>query len=156
MIDNDIRILTFDELSTGELYDALYLRAKVFVEEQECPYLDLDYVDQQCLHCMLYEKGELMAYARVIPPGIQHGAVGIGRVVTARPRKGYGSRIFSAAMRAATDIFNANRIEISSQSYIQHFYERFGFRTVSEEFILEFRPHVSMVWDKETPYENFN
>lgn len=145
-IDN-IQILKFDELTPAQLYDALYLRAKIFVEEQGCPYLDLDYVDQKSIHCMLYENGELVAYSRVIPAGVQHSDVSIGRVVTSRPRNGYGRRIFKAAMEVAQREFMAERIEITSQTYIKKLYEEFGFRTVGEEFMLEFRPHITMYWE---------
>ncbi len=147
-MEQELRIKSFNELSVPELYDALYLRAKVFVEEQGCPYLDLDYVDQKSLHCMLYEDGKLVAYARVIPAGAQHDDVSIGRVVTSKPGQGYGYKIFSAAMDAAKEVFKAKRIEITSQVYIMHFYEYFGFHATSEEFVMEFRPHITMVWEE--------
>ena len=140
-------VKSFDELTKKELYDALFLRAKVFVVEQECAYLDLDYLDQKCLHCLLYDKAELVAYARVIPAGLQHEDVGIGRVVTSRQGQGYGYRIFAEAMKAAKEKLGARRIEIASQAYIQNFYRQFGFRAASEEYILEFRPHLTMIWE---------
>ena len=34
---------TFKELSTDDLYAILNLRQKVFVMEQDCPYIDADY-----------------------------------------------------------------------------------------------------------------
>ena len=37
---------TFDELSLDDLYAILNLRQKVFVLEQDCPYIDADYSDQ--------------------------------------------------------------------------------------------------------------
>ena len=48
-------VKSFDALTKKELYDVLFLRAKVFVVEQEWAYLDLDYLAQKCLHCMLYD-----------------------------------------------------------------------------------------------------
>ena len=38
---------TFKELSTDDLYAILNLRQKVFVMEQDCPYIDADYSDQE-------------------------------------------------------------------------------------------------------------
>lgn len=146
--DDNIHVLKFDELSTSQLYDILWLRAKVFVEDQGCPYLDLDYVDQKSMHCLLYENDALTAYARVIPAGAQHDDVSIGRVVTSRQGEGYGYRIFRAAMQVAVERFKAERIEITSQAYIRHFYEKFGFRATSGEFMMEFRPHLTMLWEK--------
>lgn len=148
MKNQNIILKQFSDLTLKELYDALYLRAKVFVEEQECPYLDLDYVDQKSLHCMLYDGENLIAYARIIPAGAQHDDVSIGRVVTSRPGHGYGKLIFASAMEAAKKYFNAKKIEITSQTYIMGLYERFGFKATSEEFILEFRPHITMIWEE--------
>ena len=88
-----------------------------------------------------------MAYARVIPAGLQHEDVGIGRVVTSRQGQGYCYRIFAEAMKAAKEKLGARRIEIASQAYIQNFYRQFGFRAASEEYILEFRPHLTMIWE---------
>ena len=35
----------FEELSKDELYAVLNLRQEVFIVEQNCPYIDLDYAD---------------------------------------------------------------------------------------------------------------
>lgn len=146
---DEIRVVKFDELTLQELYDVMHLRAKVFVEEQGCPYLDPDYIDQKSLHCLLYEDGELVAYARVIPAGAQHEDVSIGRVVTSRQGRGYGFKVFSKAMEVAVNQLGARRIEITSQAWIRHFYEAFGFKATSEEFMMEFRPHLTMLWEAE-------
>ena len=41
-----IKVKTFQELSTTELYKILQLRSEVFVVEQDCVYQDLDGKDQ--------------------------------------------------------------------------------------------------------------
>ena len=41
---------TFDQLSKAELYGILRLRAEVFVLEQNCPYVDIDNLDQEAMH----------------------------------------------------------------------------------------------------------
>ena len=54
---------TFKELSTDDLYAILNLRQKVFVMEQDCPYIDADYSDQEAFHLLGYdEKNILKAY----------------------------------------------------------------------------------------------
>ena len=56
---------TFKELSTDDLYAILNLRQKVFVMEQDCPYIDADYSDQEAFHLLGYdEKNILKAYLR--------------------------------------------------------------------------------------------
>ena len=41
---------SFHELSNDEIYEILHLRQEVFVVEQNCPYLDADYCDQDAFH----------------------------------------------------------------------------------------------------------
>ena len=43
----DYKWKKFDELSLDDLYAILNLRQKVFIVEQDCPYIDADYTDDQ-------------------------------------------------------------------------------------------------------------
>lgn len=54
----------FNELSIHELYDLLRLRAEIFVVEQNCPYQDVDGLDQQCTHILgfYFNNFYLLAY----------------------------------------------------------------------------------------------
>ena len=78
----DWKLYRFEELTTGVLYDILVLRAEVFVVEQACPYLDPDGKDKLSLHLCGYEENGLIAYARLIPPGIMYEEASIGRVLS--------------------------------------------------------------------------
>jgi ElaA protein len=51
------RCLPFSAMSADTLYRLLRLRSEVFVVEQACVFLDLDGLDQQCLHVL----GEFVA-----------------------------------------------------------------------------------------------
>ena len=42
----------FSELTTDELYAIIHLRQKVFIVEQDCPYIDADYTDQKAYHLL--------------------------------------------------------------------------------------------------------
>ncbi|MFN5803859.1 MAG: GNAT family N-acetyltransferase, partial [Sphingomonadales bacterium] len=72
----------FQELTGDELYALLRLRAEVFVVEQSCAFQDLDNKDQPSYHLLGYQNDELVAYTRLVPPGISYEAASIGRVVT--------------------------------------------------------------------------
>ncbi|HEY0779447.1 MAG TPA: hypothetical protein VGD56_15880, partial [Gemmatirosa sp.] len=48
----DWRCAPFAELSLGDLYAALQLRALVFVVEQTCPFLDVDGSDHLARHLL--------------------------------------------------------------------------------------------------------
>ena len=56
---------SFSELSSIELYDLLNLRQQVFVEEQECAYIDADYSDQHSDHLLAYDGSQLVGYLRI-------------------------------------------------------------------------------------------
>ncbi|MCH5597258.1 GNAT family N-acetyltransferase [Niabella ginsengisoli] len=71
----------FEALSLHELYTILELRSEVFVVEQHCYYQDVDGKDQKSYHLMGWQHGVLMAYARLLPPGVSYAEQSIGRVV---------------------------------------------------------------------------
>ena len=57
----------FDELTNKELYEILQMRSKIFVVEQNCPYLDADGVDLNSYHVMLKDGEELAAIGNASP-----------------------------------------------------------------------------------------
>ena len=58
----DIKFIwkTYKDLSNDELYAILHLRQKVFVLEQDCPYIDADYSDQDAIHLLALKDNELI------------------------------------------------------------------------------------------------
>ena len=63
----------YPELRLDDLYDILELRQRVFVVEQNCPYIDADGVDLSSWHVVgRDEHAALVAYARIIPPGVKY------------------------------------------------------------------------------------
>jgi len=91
----------FESLSRRDVYDALQLRARVFILEQG-PYLDVDGLDVPAFHLLgrLAEPraglpaGELVLYLRALPPGLKFAEPALGRVVChAGPR--FGGRRFA-------------------------------------------------------------
>ena len=64
-------LYSFDQLTAPQLYALLQARSEVFVLEQQCPYQDLDGKDHQALHlCCWSGREDLLAYARLLPPGL--------------------------------------------------------------------------------------
>lgn len=137
---------TFEELTTGELYDLLRIRSDVFVVEQNCVYQDLDNDDQKSIHLWLTDDGKTVALCRVCPAGTHMERVSIGRVITTVRGKGYGKQIMLAGIETAKECFNASEIEIEAQEYAKGFYEMVGFRQSSEPFILDGIPHIRMIY----------
>ena len=66
----EVKIKTFDELTTKELYEILKLRADVFVVEQNCIYPDLDDIDYRSIHIFYENEDEtIAAYLRFFKKG---------------------------------------------------------------------------------------
>lgn len=136
----------FNELTLDELYELLRVRSEVFVVEQNCVYQDMDGDDKQSIHLWLTKGEKVVALARVCPAGVHLSENSIGRVITTVRGKGYGEQIMRAAIDAAVEHFGATLIEIEAQEYAQAFYEKVGFRKVSDTFMLDNIPHIRMHW----------
>ena len=143
---------TFEELTTQELYNILRLRAEVFVVEQDCPYQDIDNYDQKSLHICGSINGELLAYARILPPKLYYPEAAIGRVVTAKKIRmdGAGKQIMKFCLKKIYELYPDSDVRVMAQCYLNKFYSDLGFITKGEEFLEDGIPHVEMVL-KNTP-----
>lgn len=123
----------FESLTPKEMYALLRLRSEIFVVEQNCVFLDMDDKDQECQHLMLYHKKELMAYARIVPPGVTFEQASIGRIVSSHAArgKGFGKELVKLAIENCIRLYGNRPIKIGAQVYLKAFYESFGF--ISEE-----------------------
>jgi ElaA protein len=137
----------FHELTPEALYQALRLRAEVFVVEQNCPYLDEDNRDQSSLHLFGWVGPLLAAYVRILPPGLAFRELSIGRVVTSPivRRKGFGAVLMREAISRAWQAFGKQDIRIGAQYYLLDFYSSLGFRQVSEIYLEDDIEHVEML-----------
>ena len=140
-----LHIKTYHELTLDELYAILRLRVSVFVVEQNCPYMELDSLDQKALHIWLEDEGEIKAYLRVLDRGAENEHVALGRVIAVKRRCGLGTQILSEGIRAARQYFGAEKVYLEAQTYARGLYEKQGFRQISEEFLLDGIPHVRMI-----------
>lgn len=140
----------FNELTIAELYQILELRSKVFVVEQNCVYQDLDYKDQPSWHLMGWQDQQLVAYVRIIPPGISYTEASIGRVIThpAYRRTGLGKELMLLAIDKTCHQFEVETIKIGAQCYLIKFYGDLGFNICGDEYLEDGIPHVEMVYNK--------
>ena len=140
----EIRTKRFEELTTPELYEILRCRSEVFVVEQNSVYQDLDNEDKNATHVYVENSGKILAYLRVIDPGIKYPAASIGRVLTMKDARGKGLArlLMNEAIKIAKGI--APAIEIEAQAYLREFYTSLGFVETSGEFVLDGRLHISM------------
>lgn len=141
----DLVVKRFKELSIEELYKILQVRVAVFVVEQNCAYQEIDDKDRYSYHVFLKNDTGIKAYLRVIDKGVSFEEVSIGRVLTLKRGCGLGNRILLEGIKVAKERMNADRIKIEAQSYAKEFYEKAGFKQVSDEFLEDGIPHIRMV-----------
>lgn len=143
------QLKTFEELTVTELYHILQLRCEVFIVEQNCPYLDPDGKDLKSHHLMGSMDGNLVAYARLVKPGVSYQEVSIGRVVTSPKyrRGGYGIELMNEAISQIEYVYGKVPIRIGAQAYLKKFYESFGFVDLNEPYLEDGIPHLIMLRD---------
>ncbi len=132
----------FSELSTTELYEILKSRAEIFLLEQRIICQDLDNKDYESLHCFFVDKERVIAYLRALCSS--EGVVTVGRVLTLEHKKGLGSELMKKSIDAVKKEFNCKKIAVHAQKQAVGFYEKMGFCTISDEFLEEGIPHLTM------------
>ncbi len=140
-------VTPFAELRVEELYELLTLRQLVFCVEQSCVYLDCDGKDPAALHLLGRDAaGRLVAYARLLPPGVSFVEPAIGRVVSHpdRRRTGLGRELMREAIARTRAAFGPQAIRIGAQVYLRRFYEELGFLTAGPTYDEDGIPHVEM------------
>jgi len=140
----------FEELGVHALYDALALRCRVFILEQGA-YQDPDGLDQHAWHLLgRDDEGRLMAYLRVVDPGLKYDEPSIGRVITAPDARGMGAgkALMREGIARCTQVWPGRAIRISAQARLDRFYRELGFATVGEPYLEDNIPHIEMLWER--------
>lgn len=142
---------SFSDLTTRQLYAILQARSEVFVLEQNCPYLDPDGADLDCLHLMAWTDDQrLAAYLRIVPPGLKFQEASIGRVITSQFARGsgIGKQLLVKGIAACQAAHPGYAIRIGAQQYLEKFYQSFGFVTASAMYLEDDIPHIEMLLSK--------
>ena len=136
----------FSELTTDELYAIIHLRQKVFIVEQDCPYIDADYTDQDAFHLLAYKDNELIGYLRAFKPGIKYEGSSIGRIVTEMNSRGLGvgKQITKEGVNFLGKKYSDSEIIISAQHRLKSFYTDLGFISRGEVYLEDDIDHIQM------------
>ena len=147
MNDLSIYFKTYNELTKHELFDIYFLRQEVFIVEQDCVYQDIDNKDQHSHHLMAFDKEILVAYLRIVHPGISYDEPSIGRVLTkiTYRRRGISKNIMQFAIQKVKDVYNHSNIRISAQEYLIPFYSSLNFVPFGEVYLEDDIPHIEML-----------
>lgn len=127
-----ISMKSFRQLTAGEFFRICEVREQVFVLEQKITLCaELDEQDLHATHVTLSEDGVIVAYARCYAEdGIAH----IGRVLTTVRGKGYGREIMQLAIEVCRGQLGCRHILLHAQQQVIGFYEKIGFRVISDLF----------------------
>lgn len=141
------RLMSFEDLRVGELYELLRLRSEVFVVEQRCIFLDIDGDDRKANHLLGVQGGELKAYARCFGPGVKATEASIGRVATHPSARGIGLGhvLMGQAVAAVSQVWGPQAIRIGAQAHLAGFYAKHGFVDMGQPYIEDDIPHMEMI-----------
>ena len=145
----DWELKPFDDLTPAELYAVLQLRNEIFVVEQNCVFQDADNKDQYCHHLMGWVNNKLIAYTRIVPPGIAYKECSIGRVVVSATMRGKGIAqvLMQKSIAACHSLYGIASIRIGAQLYLEKFYSSFGFKPAGDVYLEDEIKHVPMLLD---------
>lgn len=144
----------FAALAPGDLYAALALRQRVFVVEQQCTFVDADGADEPAFHLLGWQaqadatgRAPLLAYLRLVDPGVKFAEPSIGRVITAPEARGrgFGRALMQEGLAGAARCFPGRDVRIAAQQRLERFYADLGFVTASAPYLEDGIPHVDML-----------
>ncbi|TWI62946.1 ElaA protein [Pseudoduganella lurida] len=143
--------LAFEAIPRKDLYEVLRQRQEVFVLEQTCLYPDLDGYDEAAHHLMAWQTIDgarrLVAYLRCLAPGAKYTEMSLGRILTPAIARGtgIGRQLVAEGIRRAEAQHPGHRIRIGAQQRLEHFYQSFGFATVSAPYDEDGILHIDML-----------
>ena len=143
-------VKSWQELTRGDIYAIGKLRIEIFVVEQNCPYQDFDGNDDKSDHLICYDEfGEIIAYSRIVFPGVSYEEVSIGRVVVKEKARGQklGNSLMKKSIAFVRDKYGKATIHISAQEHLFQFYNKLGFLKVTEMYLEDDIPHIGMELD---------
>lgn len=124
------------------------LRQSVFILEQQCLYPDIDALDEHAIHLLgTNSSQQLIAYLRILAPGIVYDEPAVGRVVVAESErgKGLGRLLVDKGILLSRQHYGNVAIRISAQHYLLALYEAAGFKTVGDVYLEDDIPHQQML-----------
>lgn len=140
----------FAQLDTHELYKIIQARIEVFCVEQQCPFQDLDDLDQDAWHLSaLNTDGVLLGYLRLVPPTATEPLPALGRIVTvgAGRGQGLGRPLVRHGLDQAKRRFPDQAVAAGAQMRLVEFYRSLGFVESDPPYLEDGIVHVRMVAD---------
>ena len=107
----------------------------------------MDNKDQPSYHFMGWKNEKLIAYTRIIPPGIAYPEPSIGRVVTspANRKEGIGRQLMEKSIEHIHSLYGNIPIKIGAQLYLKKFYAGLGFLSSGDVYLEDGIEHIAML-----------
>jgi ElaA protein len=121
------------------------LRQDVFMLEQQSLYADIDGLDEQSQHLLLWRDNNLLAYGRLRVLG-SDCIVKFERIIVGSQLRGQGvgNELMSHLIDKAKDDHPHYDLKLSAQSYAISFYEKWGFHCEGDVYDDGGIPHIDM------------
>ena len=122
--------------------DIIYLRTKVFMEEQGFEN-EFDKQDEDCYFVVAYDDGKPVGMCRFFSDDQIHYHLGRVCVLKEYRKSGIGKCVVEEAKKHIQE-FNGKEIVLSAQSRVKEFYAKLGYQAYGEEYYDEHCLHVDM------------
>ncbi|MDQ0224117.1 GNAT family N-acetyltransferase [Metabacillus niabensis] len=137
--------MNVQQVTTKEqLEDAFKIRQEVFVNEQKVPVEEeIDQFEDEAIHIVLYDERTPVGAARLrILDGI--GKLERICVLSSCRGKGAGKQLVDKLEEIASSE-GVKKFKLNAQTHAIPFYERLGYKTISDIFMDAGIPHVTMI-----------
>lgn len=144
----DIIYKSYQRLTPEEIEDALKLRQKVFIIEQNCFYEDIDGQDKNANHLFFYDGDKLAGYLRIFQPGKKFkDEASLGRIVVDEKYRGTG--LGPKLIKKGIELCEGRMVRIEAQAALKNYYEKLGFHREGEEYVVDDILHLQMTLKRE-------
>jgi len=130
-----------------EINDAFEVRKVVFIDEQGFE-ADIDELDDNAYHMVLYDHAKPVATGRLIIVSEQQAKIGRVAVLSSYRGKKVGLMLMKALIQKAQAL-QITQLSLSSQLQAQAFYQKVGFAPCSEVYLEEGVEHIYMCYQGE-------
>jgi ElaA protein len=96
---------------------------------------------------MGWQDDFLLAYSRLVPPGLSYKEASIGRVVTSPAGRGsgMGKALIEKSIEEVFNLYGNGPIKIGAQFYLKNLYTAFGFEQIGDIYDEDGIDHIKMI-----------
>jgi ElaA protein len=141
----NLQVIHYSSLTRDQLFNLLQLRIQVFVVEQNCPYQELDLLDQKSFHIFGTINDKVVCVGRIIPEE-EKKVVLIGRIAVSQTHRknGFALKMMKKIIHYINKNYPDFEMALSAQTYLEEFYISLGFNSIGKAYLEDGIPHIYM------------